>query len=218
MAREQLAVRERRRDERERQLIEAALSCISARGLSDTTVQAVAAEAGMAVGSISQYFENKSRLLTAVLTHLSQEFEQHWRAALAKAPADPARRLGAFVASYFSPALCQRKKIAVWFAFYGEVKAQPQYREVCSGYDRVHDEILEALCGALIADGGYGALDARTAAKLVASVCYGLWLELLTGSEGLKRTELATLARSALGALFPSHTAQFAAELGADAA
>jgi TetR/AcrR family transcriptional repressor of bet genes len=213
MPRLQVAIRDRRRDERERQLIEAALECIAARGLSDTTVQAVAAQAGMAVGSISQYFDSKSRLLTAVLTHLSQEFEQQWREALATADADPARRLAAFVACYFAPALCQRKKIAVWFAFYGEVKAQPQYREVCSGYDRVHDEALEALCGALIKAGGY-ALDPRTAAKLIASVCYGLWLELLTGSGELRRTELASLACAALGALFPGDAAAFADEPG----
>jgi TetR/AcrR family transcriptional repressor of bet genes len=202
-----------RRDLRERQLIAAALDCISTLGLSETTVQAVATRAGMAVGSISQYFDSKGRLLTAVLEHLATEFEEAWRSALAAGDPDPARRLGAFVRCYFLPALCQRKKIAVWFAFWGEVKARPQYQSVCAGYDRVHDESLEALCGALIAHGDYSCVNARGAAKLIASMCHGLWLEFLTGRDGLKRTELARLASDGLGALFPRHTDALAREV-----
>ena len=200
-----------RRDERERQLIVAALDCISTLGLSDATVQAVAARAGMAVGSINQYFDSKSRLLTAVLEHLSTEFEAAWRAELAAADTDAARRLGAFVRCYFLPALCQRKKIAVWFAFWGEVKARPQYQDVCAGYDRVHDETLEALCGALLADGDCPQRTARDAARLIASMCHGLWLEFLTGRDGLRREQLAQLAADGLGALFPRHATQLAA-------
>jgi TetR/AcrR family transcriptional repressor of bet genes len=107
--------------------------------------------------------------------------------------------------------ICQRKNIAVWFAFWGEVKARPKYRAVCAGYDRLHDETLEALCGALINDSGYAALEPRQAAKIIASVCHGLWLELLAGSDGLKRAELAGLARASLAALFPRHAPALAA-------
>jgi TetR/AcrR family transcriptional regulator, transcriptional repressor of bet genes len=206
------AARARRRDQRERQLIGAALECISTLGLSDTTVQAVAARAGMAVGSINQYFDSKSRLLTAVLKQLSEEFEHAWRDALADCDPDPARRLGAFVGCYFQPSLCQRRKIAVWFAFWGEVKARPQYRDVCAGYDRAHDEALEALCLALIEAGGYRERRPRETAKLIASMCHGLWLELLTGRDGLTRTVLADLALNGVAALFPRHAHLFARE------
>jgi len=159
----------------------------------------------MAVGSISQYFESKERLFTAVLTQLSAEFEGTWQAGVDAAGADPARALQCFVDSYFEPAICQRKKIAVWYAFWGEVKARPQYRDVCAGYDRRHDEALEALCQALITQGSYRHLDARRAAKVVASVCHGLWLELLTGTDGLRRPELKQLARLQLASFFPDH-------------
>ena len=194
-----------RRDERERQLIGATLDCISLLGLGETTVQAVAARAGMAVGSISQYFDSKSRLFTAVLEHLSVEFEAAWRASLENSPPDAAARLGAFVGCYFLSSTCQRKKVAVWFAFWGEVKARPQYQEVCATYDSVHDAMLEGLCAQLIEDGGYSGLIARDVARLVASMCHGLWLELLTGRERLGRPELARLAADGLAALFPRH-------------
>ena len=133
-------------------------------------------------------------------------------------PPDAAARLGAFVGCYFLSSTCQRKKVAVWFAFWGEVKARPQYQEVCATYDRLHDETLEGLCVALIADGGYGDLSARDVARLVASMCHGLWLELLTGRERLGRPELARLAADGLAALFPRHAALLSRQILGEAA
>ena len=196
----------RPREARERQLIEAAIHCISARGLRDTTVPDVAARADMAVGSINQYFDSKERLFTAALRALSEEFQTAWRQGLDEAGADPAWRLRGFVECYFQPAICQRKKIAVWFAFWGEARARPHYRAVCASYDQRHDETLEALCRALIVEGDYG-IEPAIAAKIVTSQCHGLWLELLTGSDRLDRNNLAGLARVALAALFPRHAA-----------
>lgn len=200
-----------RRAKREQQLIEAALDCISTLGLRETTVQDISTRADMATGSINQYFETKERLLIAALRSLSEEFETTWRRALAAAGTDPARRLRRFVDCYFDPTNCQRRKIAVWFAFWGEVKARPTYREVCAGYDRTHDATLDALCSELIAAGHGGPLAAAPAAKIVASVCQGLWLEFLTGTDGLRREELAALAHSTLAALFPPVADRFAA-------
>ena len=202
---------DRRRERREAQLIDAALECISTLGLRDTTVHDVAERAGMAVGSISQYFESKEGLFAAVLRALSEEFESAWHRELAVAAPDPAQRLLRFVDCYFAPAICRRRKIAVWFAFWGEVKARPKYRAVCAGYDRRHDDALANLCRALIDDGGYASLDPHATAKIVASVCHGLWLELLTGTDGLKRPQLAGLARANLAMIFPRHAAAIAA-------
>jgi TetR/AcrR family transcriptional regulator, transcriptional repressor of bet genes len=194
----------RPREAREQQLIDAAIHCISARGMRDTTVPDVAARANMAVGSINQYFDSKELLFTAALRALSEQFEIAWRKGLEEAGPDPALRLRRFVECYFQPAICQRRKIAVWFAFWGEAKARPHYRAVCASYDQRHDETLLSLCRALIMDGGY-VLEPSSAAKIVGSQCQGLWLELLTGSDGLDRNDLAELARACLAALFPRH-------------
>jgi TetR/AcrR family transcriptional regulator, transcriptional repressor of bet genes len=196
----------RSRETRERQLIDAAIHCISAFGMRDTTVPHVAARAGMAVGSINQYFQTKELLFTAALRALSEQFEAAWRQEIGTAGADPALRLRRFVECYFQAAICQRRKIAVWFAFWGEAKARPEYLKVCASYDRRHDETLTSLCSAVISDGGY-ALEPRSTAKIVASQCQGLWLELLTGTDGLDRNALADLARASLACLFPHHAA-----------
>ncbi len=192
-----------RQERRRRQLVEATIDCIGRLGLRETKVQDVARQAGMAVGSINQYFSGKEALFTAVLRHLSEEFQAVWQTGLARAGVGPMARLQGFVMSYFHPALCTRRKVAVWFAFWGEIKAQPQYRQVCREYDRRHDDMLAELCAAVIAEVPRPGLDARAAARIVAALCQGLWLEFLTGADGLDRQDLAALARVELAALFP---------------
>ena len=199
------------RDVRQQQLIDAALECIGALGLRDTTVQDVARRAGMAVGSINQYFDSKEALFTAALRALSEEFEAGWQRGLERAGEDPAARLRQFVACYFDASIGQRRKIAVWFAFWGEVKARPAYRAVCLGYDARHDQTLLRLCADLLPASPDRDGRAADCAKLIASVCHGLWLELLTGTDGLKRPDLERLALMTLAALFPAHAPAFAA-------
>ncbi len=204
-ARHTAANRERRR----RQLTDAALGCISTLGLRDTTVLDVARRAGMAVGSISQYFDSKEALYTAVLHALSEEFAGVWRRGLDRAGTSAPARLRAFVHAYFDRSICQRRKVAVWFAFWGEVRARPQYREVCAGYDRQHDETLRTLCAALPGSADGPDPEPETAARLIAAMCQGLWLEFLTGDAGLGREQLARLADRNLAALFPAAAGEF---------
>jgi TetR/AcrR family transcriptional repressor of bet genes len=201
-----------RRERRRRQLIEAALEGIAAQGLRETTVQDVAKRAGMAVGSISQYFASKEQLFTALLVTLSDEFEACWRGGLDRAGTDPAARLRQFVLTYFDPLVFTPRKVAVWFAFWGEVTARPQYRAVCATHDRVHDEVLQALCAALLETGGRPGLDAGQAAKTLTALCQGLWLETLTEDTKQKRQDYAALALLGLEALFPrAYQADFGA-------
>jgi TetR/AcrR family transcriptional repressor of bet genes len=200
--------RVRPRAERERQLLAAARRCISGLGIHGTTVQQVARAAGMAVGSISLYFRGKDALLTAVLRELAAEFEAHRRAALAAAPDDPLDRLHAFVHCYFAPQLCQRDKVAVWFAFWGEVQARPRYQEVCAAFDRRHDAELLRLCAAVLQRPGRGARQSRrgampaaAVARAIAALCQGLWLEFLTAADRPGRERLAALACQGVEAL-----------------
>jgi AcrR family transcriptional regulator len=200
------------RNRRRKQLTDAALGCIASLGLRDTTVQDVARRAGMAVGSISQYFDSKEALYTAVLNALSEEFAAAWQRELERAGHAPAARLRSFVRTYFDKSICQRRKVAVWFAFWGEVRARPQYRKVCAGYDRDHDQTLAGLCAPMLDGRNQTGLEPQGAARLVAAMCQGLWLEFLTGDAGLGREELARLADRNLAALFPAAAREFGDE------
>jgi TetR/AcrR family transcriptional repressor of bet genes len=195
-----LTVLDKRRERRRLQLIVAAIDCIAARGIRDTKIQDVAQAAGMAAGSINQYFETKESLFTATLQHLSEEFHWQSEANLARAGEDPAAQLSGFVLTYLHPQICQLSKVAVWFAFWGEVKARPHYRQVCQGFDQDHDATLRRLCLALL---DHDTARATMTAKIIAALCQGLWLEFLTGTDGLKRPDLTILLREGLKALFP---------------
>jgi|APCry1669188970_1035186.scaffolds.fasta_scaffold11344_2 TetR/AcrR family transcriptional repressor of bet genes len=198
-----------RRRNRERRLIEATLDCIATLGLRETTVQDIAARAQMAVGSISQYFEGKEALYTAALDAIASEFAARVAERLLAAGTSPAERLRGYVDAYFDATTGQRRKVAVWFAFWGEVRAQPQYRLVCEEHDRAHEATVQGLVRDLLADAGLELAQAPALAKLVMSTCYGLWLELLTGNPKPSRASLHQLAYRQLTALFPTHAAYF---------
>ena len=64
------------KDERRQQLIDGTIHAISKYGLSGTTVQKVATEAGLSVGTIGFYFDGKEKLLLGTLEYLSREFRE----------------------------------------------------------------------------------------------------------------------------------------------
>lgn len=70
--------------------------------------------------------------------------------------------------------------------------------------------MLRDLCASLIQEGGYAELDPARTAKTLAALAQGLWLEHLTGSDGLSRAELSMHALLGLRALFPRHADAFA--------
>ncbi len=194
-----------RREAASRRLIEATLDCIATLGLRETTVPDIAARAGMAVGSISQYFAGKEALYTAALDAMAREFAERVADRVAAAGPSPARRLCAYVDAYFDVRTGQRRKVAVWFAFWAEVQAQPQYQAVCAGHDRAHDALVESLVSDLV-----GPAHSAAQARLLTSCCYGLWLELLTAHPRPSREALHALAYQQLAALFPAHAGEFA--------
>ena len=88
------------KDERRQQLIDGTIHAISKYGLSGTTVQKVATEAGLSVGTIGFYFDGKEKLLLGTLEYLSREFREILEEALSK-PVNPMQRLLAVIDTYF---------------------------------------------------------------------------------------------------------------------
>lgn len=75
--------REQAREERRRQILQAALKVFSQRGFHAANVSDVAAEAGVSQGTIYWYFESKEDLLTAALLSIFDQFGADTMAALA---------------------------------------------------------------------------------------------------------------------------------------
>lgn len=197
--------------ERRTQLIEATIRSIAARGLSDTTTAQVAREAGLSQGIISLHFEGKDGLLLATLERVVDEYRAVWEAALEAAPDEPAARLEALSQVDFHPAICDRDKLAVWFAFWGESKARPTYRKLCAARDRGYDRMMVRLCRQLVVEGGYDGVDPDHAARGLAALTEGLWLDMLVSPRNVTRRQAQRVSLAYLAHLFPRHF-QLAAE------
>lgn len=192
------------KETRRLQLIDATIDSLAKRGYSETTMADVADGAGLSRGIVNFHFESKEKLLVATLQHMAEEYAAHWRAALAKAGDDPATRLSALVAADFDRAICNRRKLTAWGAFWGEAKSRSTYRALCGARDEQYQVVLARICAGLIEEGGYAADPEETALALEA-LLQGLWLLLMLSDSGMTREAAHGAAVSFLEARFPDH-------------
>ena len=193
---------------RKQQLIKATIKTVAKKGFADTTLADVAKEAGLSQGIINLHFQSKDRLFSETLRSLSDEYGQAWERALKKASADPIEKLRAMVNLDFSAPVCERNKLAVWFAFWGEAKSRPTYLKVCKDHDAQYTSVLEHIAGEIIREGGYEASEGDVAETLSA-MTDGFWLSLLLTPRSLTRESAKALCFNYLANVFPPH---FAAE------
>lgn len=186
------------------QLIAATVESIAASGFAETTLHKVSARANVSRSLVNFHFDSKEQLLVETLRHLTEEYLTFWRKAIARPGLSAAAQLNAIIEADFHPQVCNRKKIAVWYAFWGESKSRPTYMEVCARADREYARTLEELVGRIVAEGGYAA-DPLAAARGLRCLIDGLWLELLMSPASFARDAAKRTCRTYLSALFPRH-------------
>ena len=191
------------RDIRREQLIEAAIRAISQHGIGETTIADEVKEAGMANGSVNQYFASKDMLLLEALRAVTGEFREIWHQARAKAGADPAAILEAVSMAQLHPKVCRHERISVWVAYWSETRFRPQYLEVCTESDAEYGEALMAACRALAQSGHYRNMDAEKAGQFLLAAGDGLWVNIMLGL--LTRERAVDLMRAHLKSVFPKH-------------
>ena len=190
---------------RRQQLIEATMKCISRKGMGSTTLGDVAKEAGLSQGIVNLHFESKDNLLKETLNSLASEYREQFDKALEKAAPYPADKLLALMELDLRPSICDRHKLAIWFAFWGEVKSRPTYRRMCDEWDQYYDEVIANLCQELIADGNYQGIDAAIAANALMSMTNGLWLSCLISPRSWDRHKAMDAVMTYLRSVFPKH-------------
>ncbi len=193
------------REMRRRQLVDATMKCIARKGMSSMTLGDVAREAGLSAGIVNLHFDSKDNLLKETLRFLANEYRARFDRTLEKTAPDPAAQLRAAMELDFKPSICNRQKLAVWFAFWGEAKSQPTYRKICDQSDRYYDEAIEDLCGQIIADGDYAGVSAQTVATALTSITNGLWLSCLISPSSWDRRIAMDAVMSYLSSIFPNH-------------
>ncbi|MBI1732738.1 MAG: transcriptional regulator BetI [Gammaproteobacteria bacterium] len=199
--------REKNKELRRLQLIRATIRSVARRGFAETTMADVTREAGLSLGLINLHFKSKDRLMEETLRHLSGEYESACFAAMASAGPTAADKLRALVELDFSPRVCDRRKLAVWFSFWGEARSRPTYQQICARNDRRYEKIVTDLCQEIIEVGGYAGIRAATVANGLSALVNGLWLDMLMTPDDMPPENARDISVFYLSHAFPNHFA-----------
>lgn len=167
---------------RRAQILDAATQVFASKGFNRATIRDVAQAAGIADGTIYNYFANKADLLIGLLDRLNDTERR---------PASLALAAQASLADYFRAYLRQRVE-ALWAnadlfrAVLPELLANPELRK------RYYDDVIaptmtlaEGALGGLVASGTMRDLDLPLSMRIVAGSVLGLLVLQLLGDETL---------------------------------
>ena len=117
-------------------IIAATIAVINARGISGTTIARVVEAADVSMGLVNLHFESKQRLLEAVLRHMAERYDAHWRKALADAPDNARARIRTLVLADLDPAVLNLETLGVWYAFRAQARSSPVFISLVGNRDR----------------------------------------------------------------------------------
>ncbi len=190
---------------RRQQLISATIDSIAERGFSGTTLDNVTKGASLSHGVVNFHFDSKETLYDETLGFLAREHYFLWHDSMEQAGPEPDRQLAAIVEADFNIKVCSSKKLAVWFAFWGQVKYRPNYIKIHYAYDEHRFAEIARLCTEIIAHGNYDGLEPVSAARCIEALIDGLWLNLLLYPSGANRIRARDDCFVFLAKLFPKH-------------
>jgi len=185
------------------QLMEATIDCIAARGFADLTLADVAKNAGLSVGIVNFYFKSKDVLLIETLRHLVADYIQQTTENIRTAGTSAAAQVEAMIDSDFHRTVANRKRVTVWYAFWGETRWRPEFLKICQQLsDSFHAETRE-IFAKLVTEGGYTDIDADLVARGFNAMIDGLWLDMLINPKAVDRDAAKQVVRTYLSGLFP---------------
>jgi len=193
---------------RRQQLIDATIESISTQGFSGTTIATVSKGANLSQGIVNFHFTNKETLFIETLGYLATEHYERWSTAVEKAGPDAAKQLIALVDVDFDATIATPKKIAVWFAFWGQAKQRPSYLKVHNNFDRQRTKKINQLCNQIAKDGAYKDIDPDSRARNLVALIDGIWLNYLLYPKSNTRKQARNDCFSYLAGTFPNHFSQ----------
>jgi TetR/AcrR family transcriptional repressor of bet genes len=193
---------------RREQLIEATIDTIAKYGFRKTTLSQVAKQAKLSQGIVNFYFKTKDGLLLETLKFLAEEYEASWKRAVAASGPDPVAGLNAIIETDLGREVCNRRKVPVWVAFWGEARSQPRFRKFCSQLADDYFDQTRQMIASIIERGGDDRLDADAIARGLNAMINGLWLDLMIDPKHFEREAAKRACRNYLASVFP---AEFAA-------
>ena len=190
------------KEQRQVQLIKATIRSIAKNGLSVTTMATVAREAKLSQGIINLHFQSKERLLEETLLYVIDEYRSAWQSALQSSGDSAVEKLVSMLGVDFDKRICQRNKLAVWFAFWGESRSRFTYRKIYAEREKEYKQVLTGLCKD-ICNQGQSDISANHIATGLVSMHVGLWLDLLLTPAEMNLEQARSISHSYLAVVFP---------------
>ncbi len=200
--------REGLKEARRIQLIEATIDCIARRGFADLTLAQVAEAAGLSVGIVNFYFKSKDALLIATFKHMVDDYRTSSVQARETAGPSPVAQIEASIENDFHRLIGNRKRVTVWYAFWGEARWRPEFLRLCQDMSAALYADLRSMFKGLIDDGGYHHLDVDHITRGFSAMIDGLWLEILISPKTIDRDNAKQTVRLFLAGLFPTEFGQ----------
>ncbi|MEO0750835.1 MAG: TetR family transcriptional regulator C-terminal domain-containing protein [Pseudomonadota bacterium] len=190
---------------RRQQLIDATIDSIAQHGISGTTMSTVTETAGLSLGIVNFHFDSKQKLFEETLVHIAREYHNHCMRAYEEVGPFAREKLRALVDAHFHPDVCTTKKLAVWYAFYGEGKRRAIYRDLIDSLDDERWDMTTALCRDIIDHGNYDCPPAEHVARTLEALLDGIALNILMYPDSYSAEEGRKQAHTYLASLFPQH-------------
>jgi TetR/AcrR family transcriptional repressor of bet genes len=193
--------------ERRAQILEGFLDVLAREGYAQATIARTAGAAGLAPGLVHYHFHDKHELLVTLAASLGEALERRLAARLARAGADPRRRLGACVDAYLARGRdADPRAVAAWVVLGAEAVREADVRAIYAATARAGLERLTRLVAEALAAEGRPPRAARRIA-----------IAALTMIEGAYRVSAAAPGLCAAGFAAPTVRAALAAMLDAEA-
>lgn len=186
-------------------IIEATLEAISRLGLSATTIQRIADEAGFSTATVIKHFETKENVLQAALECIAREFNEERARILKEAEGDPVKYLNLATGLVLHPQISNISRIAVWNAFWGEAPARKLYMECIGTIESDYEQTIVKMCRQIARDGGYQDIDVDAVAISFAGLLEWLWQEKLAAGSQFNLKRAQRLVQGHLANSFPRH-------------
>lgn len=195
--RDRMGLRERKRLERNREILEAAATIFSERGFADARMEEVAALADVSPGTVYNYFPTKDALLLAVARRRRSEIPAAEAKLIANPPADPVRAVVRFFDIMAEHSMRSLNKV-LWCHVHAAMMVGDWETQGKDRWDHEDDLIARgtALMEALIEAGSLPAdVPARRLAVLVHASAFFWWQRFLMKPDFTKAEFLALLKK-----------------------
>ncbi len=191
-------VRERQKRERERRILRAAGRLFETRGYADTSLEAIARRARLAVGTIYNYFESKPEILLAIVRGDTTAALTAGESILKQPPPDPRAAVAALMDAYLEP--FARHDRQLWRELLVAALADPQ--RIATPLFGQDLRLIGQLCTLLRELQTRGVVGPEVDAGRAAIVLYSIylsWFMALTANDALDLDTLRAELRHGVG-------------------